>query len=104
MKKIKYLVLGLAAQFMPLSAFAAVYWDKNTVLAIFEDFVNWFAAIIGILGILIMLWAAFLYMTAGGDEEKVGKAKSTLLYGLLGVAIAILAYGVFGLVESFLVW
>lgn len=63
---------------------------------------NWVAGIVGILGVIMILWGAISYMTAGGDEEKVGKAKKTIVYGIIGIAIAILAYGVFALVESFL--
>ena len=41
-------------------------------------------------------------MTAAGDEEKIGKAKRTFIYGLVGIGIAILAFGIWELVASFL--
>ncbi len=103
MKKIaKYMSVSLAMVSMPLVAFGAVDLTRDSITTILDNFKTWAAGIIGILGILIMLYAAFAYMTAGGDEEKVGSAKRILMYGLVGVGIALIAFGVFGLVESFL--
>jgi hypothetical protein len=39
------------------------------------------------LAIIVIVWAGITYMVAGGGEEKVTKAKKTLLYGLIGAAI-----------------
>lgn len=41
--------------------------------------------------IALALYAAFTYMTAGGDAAKVTKANKTLLFVAAGVAVAILA-------------
>jgi len=111
MSKIKYLGAALAAQFLPLIASAAVTppsnlptvnLTKQSIADLISSFANYFAGIIGALGVLVMLYAAFLYMTAGGDEEKVGKAKKSFIYGLVGIGVAILAFGMFQLVASFL--
>ncbi|MFH0852714.1 MAG: hypothetical protein V1845_03915 [bacterium] len=110
MKKIKYLGVALIAQLTPLAVFAAaptsgipqVGLDKQKIADLISGFATYFSGIIGVLGILVLLYAAFLYMTAGGNDEKVSKAKSTFIYGLVGVGVAILAFGVFNLVSSFL--
>jgi len=108
MKKItKYIGTGLITQFLPLIALAQgetpqVRLDKNAISNILENFRDWVSGIVFILGMLMMLYAAFLFMTAGGDEEKTGKAKKTLTWGLVGVGVAMIAYGVFELVGSFL--
>ncbi len=77
--------------------------SPEDVVKVIENFRDWFARIIAVLGVVVILYAAFLYMTAGGDEEKVAKAKKTLMAGVIGVALAIIAYGIFGLVKSFLI-
>jgi fumarate reductase subunit D len=105
MKKIKYAGAALVAQFLPLVALAQtpeVTLTKDRIAQLISDFSIYFAGIIFSLGILVMLYAAFLYMTAAGDDEKVGKAKKSFIYGLVGIGIAILAFGVFELVASFL--
>jgi len=50
----------------------------------------------------MLLWAAFLWMTSSGDETKVGDARKTLIYALVGVAIAIVAKGLISIVQQLL--
>jgi uncharacterized membrane protein len=106
-KKIKYLGAILAAQILPAIAMAqtappSVNLTRDSILDLLNTTLTWIDAIIFIIGILIILYAAFLYMTAAGDEEKIAKAKRTFIYGLVGVGIAILAFGIWELVASFL--
>ena len=61
---------------------------------------NWFFAIAAILCVAIIVWAGITYATAGGDEEKVGKAKNRLIYGIIGVALIIGAYAITQLIKT----
>lgn len=63
---------------------------------------DWFAGVVGAIAVIMIIYSAFLFLTAGGDSEKIGKAKSSLMYGLIGVGVSLLAYGIFTLVRSFL--
>lgn len=76
---------------------------KDSIVATLDAFKLWFALILGVIAVIMILFGALLYLTAGGDEEKVGKAKKTILYGALGVLIIIIAYGIFTLIASFIV-
>ncbi|MEK7558059.1 MAG: hypothetical protein AAB530_02525 [Patescibacteria group bacterium] len=52
-------------------------------------------AILGLLGIIfliLILYAGFNWMTAAGDEEKVTKAKETLSRAIIGLIIIVSAY------------
>ncbi len=60
--------------------------DINSII---KNVVQWFLALVGIVALLTIVWAGVTYMTSGGDEEKVGKAKQRLTYGILGVVVAI---------------
>lgn len=55
------------------------------------------------LALIVIVVSGIQYMTAGGDQEKVTKAKKTLTYGLVGVAIVFAAYFIIQLIEDFLV-
>ncbi|MDD3679143.1 MAG: hypothetical protein PHT36_02785 [Patescibacteria group bacterium] len=55
---------------------------------------NWFFVIAGIICIVVIIWAGITYATAGGDEEKVGKAKGRLIYGIIGIAVIIGSYAI----------
>jgi hypothetical protein len=52
----------------------------------------WLLAIVGILGVIGFVVAGILYVTAAGDEDQVGKAKSTMMYSIIGVIVALLGY------------
>lgn len=43
---------------------------------------------------IMVLWAAFLYMTSGGNEKKLELAKKTLLWTVVGVTLLLLAKGI----------
>jgi hypothetical protein len=47
--------------------------------------------IAGIAAIIMVVYAGLKYITSGGDASKIGTAKNTLIYALVGVAIAALA-------------
>ena len=52
-------------------------------------------AVIGILGIVcvvVMIIGGVNYMTSSGDAGKVKKAKDTILYGLIGLVVCVLAF------------
>ena len=58
-------------------------------------------------GLLVVSVAMFFvggytYATSAGDPEKAGKANRTLLYAVIGIAIALCARGIPLLVGSFL--
>lgn len=52
-------------------------------------------AVIGILGlvcVVVMIIGGINYMTSAGDAGKVKKGKDTILYGLIGLVICVLAF------------
>jgi uncharacterized membrane protein len=46
-----------------------------------------------VVSIFMALIAAYRYLTSGGDESAVSQAHKTLTYAAVGVAVAILAWG-----------
>ena len=76
--------LAVFAQATTPTGFCSLIQIVNTVAA-------WFGVIVFILAIIAMLYAAFLYLTGGGDEEKLKTARTVLIYGVVGIAIALLA-------------
>lgn len=47
---------------------------------------------IGILGVIGIVWAGTLYLTAGGDPNKVQKAKTRLFEIVIGLAVYVVIY------------
>jgi Type IV secretion system pilin len=50
--------------------------------------------LIGIVFLVLMLYAGFLWMTAGGNEESVTKAKNIIKASIIGLAIIFAAYSI----------
>jgi len=92
------LVATLAA---PLAAAAAVD-TPDKVITIINKFGGWLYGALLALAVVFIIYAAFLFLTSGGDAEKVGKAKKQLIYAVVAVATAILATGVIKLVQILL--
>lgn len=51
-----------------------------------------FTGFLAVIALVIVIYAGFLWLTAGGNEEKVTKAKSLLKNGVIGFIILSLAY------------
>lgn len=41
----------------------------------------------GIVAVLAFIWSGFMFVTAQGDEKKIGEARTALLYTAVGTAI-----------------
>jgi hypothetical protein len=53
--------------------------------------VNILSSAVGVAAVIMVLVGGFRYITSGGSSEKVTSAKNTILYALIGVAVAALA-------------
>ena len=53
----------------------------------------WFIWIVILISVIMVVFAAFTYATAEDDTEKTSKARRTLLYAAVGIAVALLAAG-----------
>ncbi len=60
-------------------------------------------AVIGVLGfvcVVVMIIGGVNYMTSAGDAGKVKKGKDTILYGLIGLVVCVLAFALVNWVIS----
>ena len=49
-------------------------------------------AILGLVCVVVMIIGGVNYMISSGDAGKVKKAKDTILYGLIGLVVCVLAF------------
>ena len=52
---------------------------------------NWIFGIIGIVAVIMIILGGFTMMTSSGDPGKVKNGKDTILYGVIGLVVALLA-------------
>lgn len=65
--------------------------DQNSIGNIGHKIVNLFSLIIGIVAVIMIIVGGFRYITSGGSSDKVGGAKNTLIYAIIGLVIVALA-------------
>ena len=62
--------------------------------------INWVIGILGLVCVIVIIIGGVNYMTSSGDSGKVKKAKDTILYGIIGLVICILAFAIVNFVIS----
>ena len=95
MKKIKnffekfiFFSIVLAQEYPPAEGVE----EPEDLINIINDITRWLSTFLVVFSAIYFVMAGFNYVTSGGDENKVAKAKNQLLYGLVGIAIAALAF------------
>jgi hypothetical protein len=59
-----------------------------------ETVVNILLFIIGAVSVIMLVIGGFRYVLSGGDQNAVTSAKNTILYAIIGVVVALLAYAI----------
>ncbi len=62
--------------------------------------INGVLYIVGILAVVMVIIGGAKYTTSGGNQQAVTSAKNTILYGIVGLMIAILAYAIINFVVT----
>ena len=76
--------------------------NKDQVIEVLDNIQIWFARVFWVVAIAAVIYAAFLYLTAGGNAEQVKTANRQMLYAVIAMVVAILAYGIPALLKQFL--
>ena len=53
--------------------------------------INVFSAIVGIVAVIMIIVSGLQFMTANGDPQGIAKARTALLYAIIGLVIVVLA-------------
>ncbi|MBQ3440932.1 hypothetical protein IJG27_01305 [Candidatus Saccharibacteria bacterium] len=70
---------------------------QQTDDALVESITTIINAVIGVLGVvcvIVIIIGGINYMTSSGDAGKVKKAKDTILYGVIGLVVCVLAFAI----------
>lgn len=73
-------------------AYAAANEDKMSEIAGIA--VRAFLSLLGVIFLILIIYAGYNWMTAAGDEQKVTKAKDTLTRAVIGLIITLGAYAI----------
>ena len=62
--------------------------------------INTMLFIVGLLAVIMIIYADIRFVTAHGDEKQVESARQTIIYSVVGLIVAILAYALVNWVFS----
>ena len=62
--------------------------------SIFRTIVNILLFIIGAICVIMLIWGGIRYTTSGGNSASVTAAKNTIMYAIIGLIIAFLAFAI----------
>lgn len=66
--------------------------EQNDLPTLIGRAINYLLGIVGVIFLTVTLIGGYMWMTAGGSEEKVGKAKKMIENGINGMIVIFLAY------------
>ena len=65
--------------------------SSNAIATDAKKIVTLFSVVVGAVSVLMIIYGGFRYITSGGDSGRVGNAKNTLIYAIVGLVIVALA-------------
>ena len=113
----RFLFLILTGVVLPLLAFAQRAYEKlgidrppivrlfgetESLDNVFLSLLKWFYSVFWITAVGFVIWAAFTFLFADGDEGKVGEAKNRLKYAVIAAIIGLLSFGLDVIVKNIL--
>ena len=104
MKKIIISLITVALFMIPVAAAAQVN-TQDQIGATFGlgsadlettiiNIVQWLLGFLGLIAVIFILYGGFVWMTAGGNEEKVAKAKKVISAAVVGLIVVLLAWAI----------
>lgn len=101
MKKIALSLILVSLLVSPLIASAQVRRAPADIdiMRMLNSIVDWLFTILLVVAAIWLVIAAFYFVTAQGDPDRVAKARNMVLYALIGVLVAFAARGLVRLVE-----
>lgn len=54
--------------------------------------INFALGFLGLLAVLMVIYAGFLYVSSAGNQEKIDEAKKILMYAVVGIVIIMISF------------
>ena len=104
----KKLILGLttlAVLVVPTVALAQINLNYKNPSATFNlgsanlestviKIVQWVLTLLGLIAVIMIIYGGFIWLTAGGNEDKVSTAKRIISAAVIGLIIVLLAWAI----------
>lgn len=72
--------------------------ENATIPEVINKVTRFALGMVGALFLLYFIYGGFMWMTAGGEAERVKKSRQALLQAIIGVAIVVFSYSIIGFI------
>jgi hypothetical protein len=100
MKKIILSLTLLSLLVVPVMAFAQPSVTISSINQLVEAIKNPLWVIFGLIALVAFVVAGILFLTSNGEPEKITKARTSFLWGIVGVVVGIVAYSIVTIIET----
>src|SRR3989344_5442033 len=91
MKKFAPYLTPFGLAIMPIIASAQTV---ESAIATIENILNLLIQLLMVLATVVFLWGVITNITGGGEEEKIKKGKSYMLFGIIGLFVMVAIGGI----------
>ena len=81
-------------EYLRITAEAAGFGEPRSLGEIIGAIIGTFLSLLGIIFLCLIIYGGFIWMTSGGNESKVLKAKNILTQATIGIIIILSAYAI----------
>jgi hypothetical protein len=100
MEKTKIALTSLGILLLPVLAFAQPTVQLGSLQQVINNIERAVWIVFGLIAVICFVYAAILFLSAGGQPEKIQAARSAFIWGIAGVAVGIIAYSIIAVVSS----
>lgn len=67
---------------------------KHITQTFLPGITNWLLVLITMVAVIVIIVGGLTYLISAGDQEKAKKGRDTIIWGIIGVIVAILSYAI----------
>ncbi len=66
--------------------------ENTSIRDFIQKVLNFILSFLGLIAIIAIIYAGYMYITAGGDDGQTEKAKKTIIYAIIGLIVVVISY------------
>lgn len=68
--------------------------NEPTLMERVQQIINVIVGVLGVVAVAVIILGGVYYVTSQGEAAKIARAKNTILYGIVGLVVALLAFAI----------
>lgn len=74
--------------------------NDHDLMTTVKDIINAVLGVVGVVAVVVIIVAGVYFILSQGDAAKIARARNTILYGVVGLLVALLAFAIVNFVLS----